>query len=199
MCVCLRVCAFSLCCIVRYALYLSGFAALFMFLNQSLFLSASLQLSVPLSVAFSLCLIKRHCPLTKQTQLQHSHTHTHTPPGAVSHMCDSVCVSVCVRVRVSCSAPHLGPLMYAIKLKCGAELVVAAKHIRGARARGSTEKEMGREQEKQLVQYVFFLVQANLHFRYTCNIVATIALSTPSRLLSRLVPHTLPHCAKSLL
>lgn len=57
---------------------------------------------------------------------------------------------------MSCAAPHLGPLMYAIKLKCGAELVAAAKHIRGAKARSSTEKEMGRERVGETTGVVCF-------------------------------------------
>lgn len=48
---------------------------------------------------------------------------------------------------MSCAAPHLGPLMYAIKLKCGAELVAAAKRTRGARA-WKRERERVGERER---------------------------------------------------
>lgn len=97
--------------------HLSGFGALFM-----------MPLHAPAPFRYSVA--HSHSLLTKTTisinqidtyTLTLTHTRTHTPPGAVS----SVCVWVRVRVRVRCSVAQLGPLMYAIKLKCSAELVAA--------------------------------------------------------------------------
>lgn len=124
-----------------------------MLLNPSLFLSVSaLQLSVPLPLPCEATLSINQI----DTASALSHSHSHTPPGAVSHMCDSVCVcaSAC---ELCCAAPW--PLNVCNKAQvwrraCGGSQ--AHKGRKGVVEREGNMQERGREQQKQLVQYVSF-------------------------------------------
>lgn len=154
----------------------------------------SLAVSAALCCLPSLCPVKRHCPLTKQIQLQHSHTRTHTLPQVQFRTCATVCVCVCASAcELCCAAPW--PLNVCNKAQvwrraCGGSQ--AHKGRKGVVEReGKSRREGESSRNNWCSMFLFFLVQANLHFRYTCNIVATIALSTPSRLLSRPAPSRL--------